>query len=70
MFCQNKQKYTFPTHPIVSDDFKDLFTQMFLEDPGQRFSLDRIAQHDWVTNKEVPTKDELSKEILRLSKVR
>lgn len=66
LFCKNYQTYTFPKEPIVSDDFKDLFTQMFLEDPARRYSLAKIASHPWVTNKELPTTDELNNEIIRL----
>jgi serine/threonine protein kinase len=69
-FCNNNQTYTFPSEPKVSDEFKHLFTQMFLEDPTQRISLVGIASHPWVTREELPSTDELKLEILRLGKVR
>jgi hypothetical protein len=43
---------------------------MFLEDPDKRISLEGIAVHPWVTSKELPTIDELGKEIIRLNRVR
>jgi serine/threonine protein kinase len=57
---KNNQTFTFPSHPQVSDEFKHLFTQMFLEDPSQRISLEGIAAHPWVTREEVPSIDEVN----------
>jgi serine/threonine protein kinase len=67
LFCENNQTYTFPTDIIVSEDFKDFFTQMFLEDPVQRISLAGIEAHPWMTNKDLPSDKEVNDEILRLS---
>jgi serine/threonine protein kinase len=70
IFRKNNQTYIFPTKPIVSKDFKNLFTKMFLEDPEKRISLTEIAAHKWVTKDELPSEKELNDEISRLKKVR
>jgi hypothetical protein len=43
---------------------------MFLEDPNKRICLACIAAHPWVTNKDVPSDEDLRNEIDRLNRVR
>lgn len=61
-FCRY-HTYTFPTNPVASDDFKDLFLRMFLENPADRISLEGIAAHPWLTNEDLPTEAEIKAKI-------
>ena len=69
-FCEDDQNYTWPLLPKVSDDFKDLFTSMFKEDPKDRISLEAISKHPWVTVEDLPSEDELNAVRKKLEEIR
>ncbi|XP_071737474.1 serine/threonine-protein kinase Aurora-3-like isoform X2 [Rutidosis leptorrhynchoides] len=39
---------TFPSTPNVSDEAKDLITQLLVKDSAKRLSLDKILKHPWI----------------------
>jgi hypothetical protein len=54
----------------VSEEFKDLFNRMFVDDPHRRLSLSQIAEHPWVVYQDLPCAEEVDQEIIRLNKIR
>jgi serine/threonine protein kinase len=42
--------FTFPVHPKVSKECKDLITQMLQKDPLQRPTIKDIKNHPWIVN--------------------
>lgn len=41
----------FPEKPRLSDDLRDLIVKMLEKKPCERISLQRLKEHDWLTNK-------------------
>ncbi|XP_035743462.1 probable serine/threonine-protein kinase mkcC isoform X3 [Vespa mandarinia] len=40
----------FPENPILSKDLKDLIVRMLTKEPTERISLQRLKEHDWLTD--------------------
>ncbi|KAK2582553.1 hypothetical protein KPH14_004844 [Odynerus spinipes] len=40
----------FPEKPLLSEDLRDLIVRMLEKKPSERISLQRLKEHDWLTN--------------------
>lgn len=58
-FCEQKWDLFWPRSLKVSEEFKNLFTLMYHENPAMRASIDQIIEHPWVKNGPVPDPEEI-----------
>ncbi len=59
MFLNGNVHGFWATAPLVSNEFKHLFTRMIAVDPANRISLEDIINHEWTMRDDLPSDEEI-----------